>query len=298
MRVSPQYLIPHHLLSRLMYRLTRCRWSWVKAPLIRCFIWLFKVDTSESAVNNPLDHPDFNSFFTRPLKPSLRPLDQRRDSILSPVDGRISQIGTITEGDILQAKNKRFSVSELLAHDTDVRHFTQGSFVTLYLSPADYHRVHMPVDGTLCKDTYIPGRLFAVNPHTCSVVDSLFARNERLVCYFETSVGKMAMVLVGAIFVGNMETVWSGEVTPSPKTGLRTILYEETNGPIVLKKGFEMGRFNMGSTVILLFEKDQIKWKSGLAGGDKVQMGQAIGYLQNFLQNSSQGTTKSSTGNV
>lgn len=223
---------------------------------------------------------NFNDFFTRELKSEARPITDEPDAIACPVDGTISQIGTISDGDILQAKGRFFKLQDLLAGDQAIAAlFLNGHFTTLYLSPGDYHRIHMPIDGELTQMIYVPGRLFAVNPPATRYIDSLFSRNERIINLFETKAGKMAMINVGALFVGSMETVWGGEITPASDRQISRYNYLPANKATHLKRGQEMGRFNMGSTVILLFEPGRIEWSAGLQVGEKVQMGGELGRL-------------------
>ncbi|MGH8120111.1 MAG: archaetidylserine decarboxylase [Gammaproteobacteria bacterium] len=278
-RVLPQFLLPRHALSGMVYRITRCEWPPLKNFLIRAFIAWFKVDIHLAAQTDSSVYRHFNQFFTRALKAGARPLAGDADSILCPVDGRISQIGRIRSGEIFQAKRRSYDLATLLAGDREaVSNFTDGSFATLYLSPRDYHRVHMPLAGALIKMTYVPGRLFAVNTHTTRIIDKLFARNERVISIFDTVLGPMAVVLVGAVNVGSMETVWAGAVTPARKREITSADYHGQK--IVLKRGEEMGRFNMGSTVILLFAKDRVQWLPHPGPEDQVTLGMALGKKQ------------------
>ncbi|RZI70047.1 MAG: phosphatidylserine decarboxylase, partial [Pseudomonas sp.] len=211
------------------------------------------------------------------LKPGARPLDSTPGAILSPADGAVSQLGPIEHGRIFQAKGHSYSVLELLGGDARLSApFMGGEFATVYLSPKDYHRVHMPLAGTLREMVYVPGRLFSVNQTTAENVPELFARNERVVCLFDTERGPMAVVLVGAMIVASIETVWAGLVTP-PKRELKTFRYDEAaRAPIHLEKGAELGRFKLGSTAIVLFGPNQVKWSELLAAGSPVQMGQGL----------------------
>ena len=224
-------------------------------------------------------YANFNEFFTRKLKSEHRPIDKMPLTIVSPVDGSVSQIGEISDDSILQAKGKYFSLPALLAGDPDsVQHFINGHFATIYLSPRDYHRIHLPVDSRLIKMTYVPGDLFSVNEASSRAVDQLFARNERLICLFETEYGLMACILVAAIFVGGMETVWQGEVSPAKVREIRSWDYNtDSMSQTSFLMGEEMARFNMGSTVILLFEEKRIQWSKGIEVGASVKMGEAIG---------------------
>jgi phosphatidylserine decarboxylase len=274
----PQYALPHYALTDLMYLLTRSKMRWWKNSLIRWFAHQYKVDMS-LAVNETLtDYEHFNAFFTRPLKPEVRPICETADSVACPVDGIVSQCGDIVEEAIFQAKGHDFTLSTLLGNETQwVNRFRDGNYITMYLSPRDYHRIHMPVDGTLQQMTYVPGRLFSVSPATTRTIPNLFARNERVCCFFDTALGPMAMVLVGALFVGSMETVWHGMVTPPHGKHLSHWYYTgEDKSRIALGKGEEMGRFNMGSTVILLMGKNTVQWDANTHSGNQVQMGMQI----------------------
>ncbi len=269
----PLYILPHHLVSRFIYRLTRIESRFVPAA-IRQFARLFNIDLQEATHPDPGHYKTFNQFFTRSLKDGARSISGNEHQLCSPVDGRVSQLGSISSGTIIQAKGRNYSVSELLGgRESDISVFQNGTFATLYLSPRDYHRIHMPTTGDLCAMHYIPGRLFSVAPHTVRVVPRLFARNERVVAVFNTEAGRVAMVLVGAINVAAIETVWAGLVTPPTQQNIIYKDYEPSTH--VLKKGQEMGRFNMGSTVILLLENGTLR--SDLSAGDPVRMGQFLG---------------------
>ena len=279
--ILSQYLLPHHLLSRLIGYAADCRAAWFKNRLIGWFAKQYQVDMSEAQVEDLEAFEHFNAFFTRTLKPGARPLAQGPDAVLCPADGAVSQLGKIEHGRIFQAKGHSFSLVELLGGDTErANPFMGGAFATIYLSPKDYHRVHMPLAGTLKEMVYVPGRLFSVNQSTAENVPELFARNERVVCLFDTERGPMAVVLVGAMIVASIETVWAGLVTP-PKRSLKTFRYDEAaRVPIVLDKGAELGRFKLGSTAIVLFGADQVQWAQELAAGSPVQMGQLLGGAQ------------------
>jgi len=269
----PLYILPHHLVSRFIYKLTRIESRLVPAA-IRQFARLFKIDLQEAEHPDPAHYKTFNQFFTRSLKNGVRSISGAEHQLCSPVDGRVSQLGPITEGTIIQAKGRNYSVADLLGNRaSDIAAFEKGTFATLYLSPRDYHRIHMPVTGDLSAMHYIPGRLFSVAPHTVRVVPRLFARNERVVALFNTNAGKVAMVLVGAINVAAIETVWAGLITPPTQSSIIYKDYEPSTH--TLEKGQEMGRFNMGSTVILLLENGT--FRSDLSAGDPVRMGQFLG---------------------
>ncbi len=271
------YPLPQHAVSRLTYKLTRVETPWFKNAFIRWFADTYEVDWDEARYPRPEDYPDFNAFFTRELKPGARPVAGGDDTVISPADGHISQIGRIDRDAVFQAKGHDFSVTDLLGGDpARAAAFQDGSFVTVYLSPRDYHRVHMPLSGKLRETVYIPGRLFSVAAHTVRTVPRLFARNERLVSLFDTDAGPMAVVLVGAINVAAIETVWSGLVTPPHRDHIEVNNMQAAG--IELARGTEMGRFNMGSTVILLFGKDRVSWLEELQAEQPLRMGQALGH--------------------
>ena len=275
--LAGQYLLPHHALSRLIGCAAECRAEWFKNPLISWFVKRYQVDMSEAVIGNPHAYEHFNAFFTRALRDGARPLDASPGAILCPADGAISQLGAIEHGRIFQAKGHSFSVLELLGGDAEMAApFMGGQFATVYLSPKDYHRVHMPLAGTLREMVYVPGKLFSVNGFTAENVPELFARNERVVCLFDTERGPMAVVLVGAMIVASVETVWAGLGTP-PKRALKHFRYgAAAQQPIHLDKGAELGRFKLGSTAIVLFGPEQVRWAEGLAAGSAVRMGQQL----------------------
>lgn len=270
-----QHLVPQHLLSRLVAALAELRSpQWLKNWLIRAFASHFKVDMSEAENPDLSSYANFNAFFTRALKEGARPLAEA--AIVCPADGAISQIGGIKEHSLLQAKGRNYSTWALLGGDEQrAEQFRNGSFATIYLSPRDYHRVHMPLAGQLTATRYIPGKLFSVNAATAEGVERLFARNERLVCYFDTEVGPMAMVLVGAMIVAGIETVWSGQVAPPPRQ-IEHRDYSAQPAPITLAQGEEMGRFKLGSTVILLFPEGAVDWAEHYRAGSPTRLGEAL----------------------
>lgn len=276
--VWPQYGLPHHALSSLMSRLTHCTNPAWKNAFIKSIVALYGVNMEEAKYQN-LDHyASFNEFFTRELKAGVRPIVADHGVIASPTDGVVSQSGIIQDGRIFQAKGHYFSALELLGGDVDrAEAFKNGAYATIYLSPKDYHRLHMPLTGTLKEMVHIPGRLFSVNAATVNAVPNLFARNERVACIFDTEAGPMALILVGAIFVSSVETVWHGVVTPPSISEPRAWTYQDAQ---VLEKGAEMGRFNMGSTIIVLFGKDKIRWNVDLQAGSPVKLGTSIGQCQ------------------
>ena len=275
-----QHLLPQRLLTAIAYRATRMRVRPWKDWLIRWFIGHFGVDMSEALDPNPDAYEHFNAFFTRALRPGCRPLPGDDDSVICPADGAVSAIGVLDAGTLLQAKGRRYSLRALLGGDAArAGPFEAGHFATVYLSPRDYHRVHMPMSGRLREMTYVPGRLFSVNFATTRTIANLFTRNERLVCLFDTDHGPMVMVLVGALNVAGLETVWSGAVTPPHGGIMRTWCYEDDSNPVRLARGAEMGRFNMGSTVIVLFPPATVDWRDDLGVESGVRVGETLGRL-------------------
>ncbi|MFI3136514.1 MAG: archaetidylserine decarboxylase [Methylococcaceae bacterium] len=272
----PQYILPHHSLSKMMSVLTHSKNTAWKNLFIQQIINYYGVNMAEAAEPDITTYASFNDFFTRALKPGIRPIASAANAVVCPADGAVSQAGNITDGRIFQAKGKSFTATELLGGDAQrAEAFNNGVYSTIYLSPKDYHRLHMPLSGTLKEMVHIPGRLFSVNTATTNSVPSLFARNERVACIFETEIGPMALVLVGAIFVSSVETVWHGVVTPPTITSVRNWLYED-NAP-TLQKGEEMGRFNMGSTIIVLFGNDAVRWQADFTAEKVVKLGEQIG---------------------
>ncbi|MEJ2622702.1 MAG: archaetidylserine decarboxylase, partial [Candidatus Thiodiazotropha sp.] len=275
------YLLPHHVLSSLMHRLTRIESTLIKDLIIRTVVDVYRVNMQEAMQSDPSRYRSFNDFFTRALRPDARPVTQQPNEIACPADGTLSQAGDIESGYLFQAKGHDYALFELLGGDQEMTaQFEDGHFATIYLSPKDYHRLHMPLAGKLRKMVHVPGRLFSVNETTCRKVPRLFARNERVICLFDTEVGPMAMILVGAIFVSSIETVWAGTVTPT-RLRVSSWDYNQPHQPdlVQLEKGEEMGRFNMGSTVILLFGKDAVEWTENLLPGAPLKMGTPIAEL-------------------
>jgi phosphatidylserine decarboxylase len=268
-----QYGLPHRFLSRLMYYFMRSEIGWLKNAQIAMIAKRFKVDCSDALEPDMRAYPSFNAFFTRALRPNARPLSNA--PWVMPADGAISQLGPIEQGRMLQAKGMHYDASELLGDAALAERFAQGSFATVYLSPRDYHRVHMPIAGRLLRTLHIPGRLFSVATWTAESIPRLFARNERLVCVFETEQGLMALVLVGAIFVSSIETVFDGQTTPPYAPRILEKDFAERAQAITLAQGAEMGRFNMGSTVIVLSET-ALSFAPELAAATPVKMGQAL----------------------
>jgi len=275
--VTLQYLIPQHGLSRLVGMLARSEVPWIKTTFISLFMKRFGIDLSEAQIEDPDQFETFNAFFTRALKPDARPLEASDAAdIACPADGAVSQLGAIRANQVFQAKGHDYSLYDLLGGDSALAsEFTNGQFATIYLSPRDYHRVHMPVTGTLRETRYVPGDLFSVNEATANGVPNLFARNERLVCIFDTEHGPAAVILVGAMIVAGIETVFSGQVTPLPKQVVTTD-YQRT-APITLEKGDELGRFLLGSTVVLLFPEGKARFEPDLKAGSLVRVKGKLG---------------------
>jgi phosphatidylserine decarboxylase len=273
--IAFQHLLPQHGLSRLVLSATRVRSAWFKNALIRGFLRLFRVDMSDAVEPDPLRYGSFNEFFTRALKDGARPIARATDAIACPVDGCVSEAGSIDGGRLLQAKNRRFELTDLLAEQPWAGYFEGGSFATIYLAPFNYHRIHMPLRGVLEETVYVPGRLFSVNAVTARHVPNLFARNERVLTLFDTDHGRFALVLVGALNVGSMATVWAGDITPAA----RRVVTRIPGPPTTLEKGAELGRFNMGSTVILLFEPNRARWNTNVRAGSVVRLGESLGSL-------------------
>lgn len=272
-----QYLLPKHLLSRLIYHVMRAESPGVRRLIIANFLRGYDVNMAEAAQPDPFAYRSFNDFFTRALKPDARPIDMSSDAIVSPVDGTLSQRGPIHDGRILQAKGQHYTLTELLANDAEtVETYRDGSFACIYLAPYNYHRIHMPLAGQARRTVYVPGDLFSVNAATARTVPRLFARNERVICDFDTPLGRMAVILVGALFVGSMETVHCGEINPPPRPRKAAVRIDRGNGRS-FTRGEELGRFNMGSTVVLLFQRDRVRWEAEFVPELKVQLGRAIG---------------------
>jgi phosphatidylserine decarboxylase len=274
-KVLPQYLLPKQALTSFAGRVAGAQGGAMTTRLIRWFVGKYGVNMTEAANSDIASYASFNDFFTRPLRDGMRPLAPA--DYVSPVDGAISQFGAIDDHKILQAKGHQFTTAELVGGDQALAsHFQHGSFANLYLSPKDYHRIHMPCSGRLTRMIYVPGALFSVNPTTARGVPGLFARNERVVCVFENEeIGPFVMVLVGATIVGSMATVWHGVVNPPRKPEICEWTYDTQ--PVVLEKGEEMGRFLLGSTVVMLFKKDTICFNRAWAPERPVRLGEMMG---------------------
>jgi phosphatidylserine decarboxylase len=278
--VMLQYCLPQHFLSLVAHELTRSRTRFIRDALIRAFVDRFDPDMSDAERTDPLNYDTFNAFFTRALRPNARPIDPDPAVLVSPVDGSVSQVGRLDGTWLLQAKGRAYTLESLLATNLSWQeHFRGGAFATLYLAPFDYHRVHMPLRGRLRAVWHVPGQLFSVNAATTERVPALFARNERVVCVFGNEALTFAVVLVGALLVGSIGTVWHGEVTPRAASSGAQLPLDDSRTPLELEKGAELGRFNMGSTVILLLPPGRSEWLGTLAPGSRVRVGQALGRL-------------------
>jgi phosphatidylserine decarboxylase len=272
--IGAQYLLPQHFLSRLIGSLARAQAGWLKRALIRGFLRHYPVDLSEAERSKASDYESFNDFFTRRLRQGARPIDHEPAAVVCPVDGYVSQAGACVGDGMLQAKGISYSVNALLGGDAALAaQFAGGTYATLYLAPHNYHRIHMPLAGTLRLARHVPGDLFSVNAATAEGVPGLFTRNERIVCVFDTSAGPMAIVLVGALFVGSMSLSWAGEIRRQHRRRMRELPVRPV---IALDKGAELGWFNMGSTVVLMFAVAGPVLEPGLAPGRPMRMGERI----------------------
>ena len=280
-----QFLLPHHLLSKIAGLLAESKV--LKNFLIITFIRRYKVDISEAKITDASDYKTFNHFFTRELKPEARQVDLSLDTVVSPADGKISACGKIMGSQLLQAKDHHFSLCDLLGGDGEAsKLFINGSYATVYLSPKDYHRVHMPISGKLISTFYIPGSLFSVNEVMSKSISNLFARNERVVCLFQTKVGPMCLILVGAMIVGSIETTWGkGTYITHSKTRVHATDYSSLEKPIEFSKGQELGRFKLGSTVITLFGSQAISMDTKIKMNYPIKMGQKLGYIRHLNAN-------------
>ena len=277
--VRLQYLLPHRLLSAAARALAHARWVPLKNALINTVAKRFGVDWTEAESRDLSHYPHFNAFFTRRLRAGARPLDQDPRALLLPADGRISELGEIRSGRIFQAKGFDFDCAELLASELAAKPYHGGLFATIYLSPRDYHRVHLPWAGRLLETRHVPGRLFSVSPSTVAAVPRLFARNERLVCRFATDFGELTLVMVGALLVSGVETVWDGVAIPPYGRRVLERDYRPPHPEVTLPRGAEMARFNYGSTVIVLLPPGVARLEPGLGPGSPVKQGQALARL-------------------
>jgi phosphatidylserine decarboxylase len=276
--VALQHLLPQHLLSRLVGRLARSRL--LARPLIRAFVAGYKPDMRDALEAEPLAYSTFNAFFTRALRPGSRPMPADPAALASPVDGTISMGGRIEDGRLLQAKGQWYQLADLLGGEPSLAaRFAAGSFLTIYLAPYNYHRIHMPCAGTLTGAWFVPGRLFSVNRLTAARVPGLFARNERVICGFDSERVPFAVILIGALNVGSMDTVWHGPVAPARQRVVTPLVPRAALAPLRRQRGDELGRFNMGSTVILLFPRDGATLDAALAPGHLLRVGATIGRM-------------------
>ena len=269
--IQAQKVVPQHRLSRVVGKIAASENPIVKTAVIAAFKTKYGIDMSIAEQTNALKFKSFNDFFTRGLRTGVRAVDADSTAIVSPADGAISQLGKIENGDVFQAKGQKFTVENLIADPQLAEPFKNGEFATVYLSPRDYHRVHMPFAGTLTETLYVPGELFSVNQTTAENIPGLFARNERMVCLFDTELGRMAVVLVGAMIVAGIETVATGKVKPSGRIELN-------QHNLFLEKGAELGRFYLGSTAVILFEENKMQWDEKFKANSTVLMGEALGH--------------------
>lgn len=275
MHIRYQSLLPQHSLSRFAGWIANCKQTWIKNRLIFGFIRHYNVDMTLALEENPEHYINFNHFFTRSLKPEKRPISTNIRDIISPVDGTISQIGDIKENQLIQAKKINYNLQALLGGSAKLAaQFHGGQFATFYLAPQDYHRVHIPYSGELKEMLYVPGRLFSVNAETTTELPNLFVRNERVIILFSTPVGPMAVILVGAMLVGSINSPWEGIIAPAPNRHIYHWHYLDNK--VSLRKGEEVGQFQLGSTVIILFTPNRIKWLAELSD-KKVKFGECIG---------------------
>lgn len=276
-KIGMQYCMPKNFLTRMAGKLAEAKLGFVTHAIIKLFIKQYGIDMSEAKDESHKSYATFNDFFTRELKEGIRPIDENNNTLCYPADACVSQAGAIKAGQLIQAKGQSYEAFELLGGDKELSaEFDEGSFATLYLSPRDYHRVHMPCDAVLRQMVYVPGELFSVNQLTAENVPNLFARNERLVCIFDTEFGPMAQVLVGATIVGSIETTWAGTITPPRGKSVHRWDYPTNNEQAIrFKKGDEMGRFKLGSTVINLFAKDAVNFSENTVAGNVTRVGQA-----------------------
>jgi phosphatidylserine decarboxylase len=283
--VTLQYLLPHHLLCRIVYALMRVRTSWLKNLLIGAFVRAYRPEMADAVEPDPRRYETFNAFFTRALRTDARPIDPDPHRLVSPCDGTLSVAGSLVANRMLQAKGHHYTVEALLAAQKQLTDsFSEGLYTTIYLAPYNYHRLHMPLSGRLREAWYIPGRLFSVNSTTVERVPGLFALNERVVCLFDGDRSPFVLVLVGALFVGSMSTVWHGQITPwrgvlsrSNATPIR--LRTDTGADPWRERGAEFARFNMGSTIVMMMPPGTARWDQALRPGQRLVVGQGLGSI-------------------
>ena len=278
MSVSPasaaQVLLPQKLLGRIVYRLARSERQWLKNLLIRGFCRIYEIDLEEAESRDADDYRNFNAFFTRRLKPGARHVASGEDVIVSPSDGRLTEFGRLDGSRLIQAKGRYYTLDALLAEQPElIESFRGGSFMTIYLAPHNYHRVHAPIAGRLDRGRYIPGKRFSVNARTAASIDNLYCRNERVALWLSTPIGYAVVVMVGALNVASLSTNLTGEI----ESGAERLLASES--PPSLGRGEEIGRFNLGSTVVLLFPRSTVEWDASLVPGQSLLMGQALGRI-------------------
>ncbi|MDP8162010.1 archaetidylserine decarboxylase [Pasteurella skyensis] len=279
LKIVMHYVFPQLALTRVAGWFAERKWGVVTHSIINVFAKFYDVNFSEAEKEKPQDYASFNEFFIRPLKAEARPIIEQQNALCLPADGKVSQLGPIKDNQLLQAKGHNFTLETLLANDADlVEKFRNGQFITTYLSPTDYHRVHMPCDGVLRKMIYVPGELFSVNPFLAEHIPNLFARNERVICEFDTEFGSMVQILVGATITASMSTVWAGVINPPRSKEVKVWEYT-TDGAeaITLKKGQEMGAFRLGSTVINLFPQNKVELEKSLVENSITRMGEKLG---------------------
>lgn len=274
MKLFLQYLLPHQILAQLAAKIANCRFALIKNFIIKQFCKYYQVDLNEALETNYLNYPTFNDFFTRALKSEARPISDDPQTIISPVDGAIGQFGKISNSLLISAKGQGFTLEKLLADVKEAEQLQEGNFAALYLAPFNYHRVHMPITGKLLKMRYIPGKFFSVAPLVVQQIPDLFAKNERVVISFDTALGKIIMILVGAMIVGSIETVWLGVVANKKRTIQE---WDYSKQDLVLQRGCEVGRFKLGSTVIMLFPENSMNWCQSLELNQPIKMGETLG---------------------
>ena len=275
-----QHVVPKKLISKMIGVLARSEIVFIKNTFIKTFQMMYDVNMQEACNEDGSSYPSFNSFFVRSLKPECRPIDKNINSVISPVDGLVSQLGNVKSGKLIQAKGMYFNLLELLGNNKPIyEKMKEGMFSTFYLSPKDYHRVHMPLDGKLREMIYLPGKLFSVNSTTSKRVKNLYSKNERLVCIFDTVRGPMVVVLVGAMIVSGITVNWEDENIFN-KGKIQKLMYPTIGkGSVSLKKGDEVGRFMLGSTVVVCFGMNKIHWEDEISIGSVIKMGQSVGYF-------------------
>lgn len=274
-----QYLLPQHILSRLGAKVANCRIRLIKNLVIYLCCRFYRITMTDALETNPFNYSTFNDFFTRALQPAARPIAGGEQTVVAPVDGRVWQIGKLNANYFVSAKGHNFTVEQLLAARDLATQFNDADFTVLYLAPSDYHRIHMPIKGKLASMHYVPGKLFSVKPSVINNIPGVFAKNERVIINFETAVGNMAMILVGAMFVGSIVTTWAGTIVPSYQETVTN--WDYTKQDLVFAKGEEVGRFKFGSTVILLYPAGTIQWHQELQQNTVIKMGQSLGCGKN-----------------